>query len=463
VSLRRRVLHGGVYLILRQGLGIIISTGGVILLARTIGPDAYGVYAAAFGIYTYVANVCRWGVDVYLVRRESEPPLQDYHQAFSLLLLVSLAGAGLAILALPLLERWMQLERFGSVAAALFAALPLIVLSTVPLARLERALDFRKVALVELSGQVALYVVALPSAYLGLGSWAPVLGIWASQLLTLGLLYRISGYRPRLHWEFTRVRAMMGYGLGISASDWLWNLTNLVNPLIVGRYVGAEAVAQVALAARLVEQVGSIVIIPSTRISTPVFARLQADRAQLLKAQAEAMSLQLMMQGPVLAGVGLIAPWFVPLLLGPSWLPAVTIYPFIALSYLVGTAFSLHSALLWVLRRIWEVALFRLVHLVLLAVSALLLVPPLGLIGYGYAELLALPAWILLLIFFKVHVGKPVSAQATVWFTAWAVPVIGWPLGLWVWMSVVLPLTWSVTRGELLQAIAMVLKEMRRP
>jgi O-antigen/teichoic acid export membrane protein len=449
VSLRRRVLHGGIYLVLRQGLGIILSTVGMILLARAIGPDAYGVYAAAFGIYIYVANVCRWGVDVYLVRRESEPPLQDYHQAFSLLLLVSFAGTGLAILALPLLERWMQLDRFGPVAAALFAALPLMVLSTVPLARLERALDFRNIALVELSGQVALYIVALPSAYLGLGPWAPVVGMWASQLLTLVLLYRTSGYRPRLHWEFARVRAMMGYGLGISASDWLWNLGNLVNPLIVGRYVGAEAVAQVALAARLVEQAGSIIMIPSTRISTPVFARLQADTAQLRKALAEAMSLQLMMQGPVLAVIGLVAPWIVPLLLGPSWLPAVTVYPFIALSYLVGTAFSLHSALLWVLRRIWEVALFRLVHLVLLVVSALLLVPPLGLIGFGYAELLALPAWILLLVFFRMHVGKPVSAQAAVWFTAWAIPVIGWPLGLWVWMSAILPLTLSITRWQL--------------
>ena len=509
MNLRDLAVRGGVSLVVRQGLGIFVSTVGLILLTRALGPEAYGLWAATFGIYSYVSGLSRWGVDVYLIRRKEEPQPQDYNQAFSLLLLAGLGSAGLAILALPFLEHWVRLEGFAPMAITLFAGLPLPLLSLVPLARLERALDYRKIALIELSGQIAIYIVALPLAYQGLGPWSPVAGVWASQLLTLGLLYGISGYRPRLHWELTRVRSVVAYGVGFSASESLWNLANLVNPLIVGRYVGAEAVGQVALAARLVEQVGSMIALPAARLaipvfarvqedpralrahvdhdlgaegvilrphlapalravaagrlSLPVFARIQEDRARLLKVMDRGINLQLMALGPLLAIVGLGSPWVLPLLLGPGWLPVLDVYPFIALSYLVGTAFGLHSSILFVMQR---VAAFRLVNIILFAGTALLLVPRLGIEGYGWAEVLHLPSWILLLAWFQIYVGRPISAKAGVWLIGWAIPLFSWQLGPSVWISAVVPLIWAETRRELTQAISLariLLKKPNRP
>src|SRR5215212_2531142 len=190
MGLRTKVLRGGAYMFLRQGLGIIIGTVGVILLTRAVGPRAYGLYGAALGIYIYLATFSRLGVDVYLIRREEEPCSQDYDQAFSLLLVLGLAGAGAALLALPLLERWVGLRGFGSVAVALFVGLPINLIQMVPLARLERALHYRSVASIEFLAQMSTYLVALPLAYKGLGSWAPVAGWWANQLFASALLYK---------------------------------------------------------------------------------------------------------------------------------------------------------------------------------------------------------------------------------------------------------------------------------
>jgi len=462
MSLRATAVRGGIYLFLRHGLGIAISGVGLILLTRNIGPGAYGLYAAAVGIHLYLSTLCKWGVDVYLIRRTEDPQPRDYHQAFTLLLILSSVVAGSAILAMPLLERWVRLEGFGPVATVLFAGLPATLLSVVPFSQLDRALDYRKVALIEIAGQISFYLVALPLSYQGLGPWAPVVGWWAQQLLTLGLIYGTSGYRPRLCWEVARVRAMVSYGLGYSASEWLWNLTILVNPLVVGRYAGAEAVGQVALAHRLADQLNNIVMLPSIRLSLPIFARLQEDRYRLVKALTEGTSLQLMALGPLLAGFGLVAPWVFPLLIGYSWLPTLEVYPFLALGYLSGTVVTLHQSVLYVLRRIWEVAVFRLMHLVLFFGSALLLVPHLGATGYGWAEIVALPSWILLLVWFQRRIGRAISAQAVVWFTAWAAPIFAWQLGFWVWVSLLGPLIWPPTRRELLQAVAMVMRRTNK-
>jgi len=34
-----------------EGMGMAISLGGIVLLTRAIGPEQYGIFAAAFGFY----------------------------------------------------------------------------------------------------------------------------------------------------------------------------------------------------------------------------------------------------------------------------------------------------------------------------------------------------------------------------------------------------------------------------
>jgi len=336
------------------------------------------------------------------------------------------------------------------------------LLSVVPAARFERALDYRWIAVIELSGQILTYIVALPLAYQGFGAWAPVAGVWAQQLITLSLLYWVSDYRPKFYWERARVRSMLGYGLGYSAAGLAWDLRYLVNPLIVSRYAGAEAVGYVALSVRVVEQLTFVTGV-IWRLTTAAFARIQEDRDRLAKVIAEGLSLQLIALGPILAGFGLVAPWIVSLLLGSRWLPALEVYPFIAVSYLCGAGVNLYSSALSVLRKNWLVAVLNLGHVVVFAGAGLLLIPLLGLRGYGWAEIVALPTYVLFPVWFQVYIGRANYARSGIWFVAWALPLFFWQLGPWMWISVVVPLLWPATRRELLQAISTVLRRRYEP
>jgi len=254
---------------------------------------------------------------------------------------------------------------------------------------------------------------------------------------------------------------MLGYGLGYSSSIWVWNLRALVNPLVVGRYAGADAVGYVALTIRIVEQL-SFVKEVSWRLSIAALARVQDDRTRLVRAVTEGMSLQAMAVGPLLLAFGSIAPWIVPLMFGSRWLPVLEVYPFIALSYLSNAMFNLQASALYVLRRNWQVTVFSLVHIVLFAGSALLLVSHLGLRGYGWAEVVALPSYLVLHTWFVAYTGSPKYARAGAWFMAFAVPLFAWQLGTWAWTITMVPLIFPATRRELQQVAAMLLTTIRR-
>jgi hypothetical protein len=97
----------------------------------------------------------------------------------------------------------------------------------------------------------------------------------------------------------------------------------------------------------------------SQRLSLPVFVRLREDQARVVKALNEGVTLLVMGLGFMLAGVGSIAPWIIPPLLGSKWLPALIVYPFISADNLTGGVSNLHASILYLLRKPWRVAVCR--------------------------------------------------------------------------------------------------------
>ncbi|MFA4886188.1 MAG: oligosaccharide flippase family protein [Desulfotomaculaceae bacterium] len=394
-SLREKVLKSGAYLLARHGLGLIFGLAGVVLLTRTIGPGNYGLYASALGIVSYLSTMAGLGLHVYIVRREAEPDLEVYNQAFTVTFVTGVTGLLLGILAIPLLQRWYQDPAFIPPLLAMLLTLPFTAMAGPAAARLERELNFKAVAAVELAGQVIYYLVALTLAYLGKGVWAPVV---AYIILQFFLFFGVCGLAhliPRLHWSKPMLREMLKYGAGYSASIWVWQLRSLVNPLVVGHYAGPEEVGFVALAVRLVDAL-SFVKGAAWRLSIAALARLQENYLQLKRAMEEAMVLQVLALGPIFAIFACLAPSLLPMLFGERWHVVLMMYPFIAVGCLVNAVFSMHSSALYVLRRNLDVTIFHVLHIILFAGGAFLFLPRFGLLGYGLAEILALFSYIII-------------------------------------------------------------------
>jgi O-antigen/teichoic acid export membrane protein len=454
-SLRSRVMSGGFYLAMRQGLGMIISLGGMLLLTRLIGPEQYGLYAATFGIFWYFQTVCQLGIEIYLVRYEGEAPLQLYHQAFILLLFMACLGVGIAWLGIPLLQSWIRIPGFERVAQVVFLGLPIVLSGQVPAAKLERMLDYRRLAMIELANQIVFYLVALWFAFRGWGVWAPVAGWYVQQIQGAGLIFWASGYRPRWHWDPALIKQMLAYSLGFSASIWIWYARSLVNPLIVGRLAGAEAVGFIAIAIRLVEVLG-FVKSATWRLAIATLSKLQHDSPRLLNAINEGMGLQILALAPLLVGFAWIAPWILPQLFGAQWIPVVMVFPFIALGNMTNALFNLHSSALYVLKHNWQVALFHLIHIGLFIGAALLFVPHYGVIGYGFAEIMALLSYIIIHYSLRQEVGTPDYGLPSIWWFAFALALFVHQFGWWLAIGIIAVLCLPLTHHRLGQYLHMI-------
>jgi PST family polysaccharide transporter len=353
--LRTRVLKGSVYLVLRNGISMLIGLVGSLFVTRLIGPDNYGLYMAAFGIFGYLSNAVSPSVAAYLVREQSPDFLKHFHLTFWWLLGLGMITAGIASAAVITVAQLSgQNNDFKWIAVSQFVFLPFAFVSVVPQALLERDLNYRPLAIVQLASQMALYLAAVPLAWWGFGAWALVGGFWLSQAVQLVGSFLAARYRPCWYWNRHDWRQMMHYSVSQSLSIWLYNLRDLAPSLIRFPLAGERAMGYYALANRLINMLGFLYSV-SGRVAFAAFARLQEDKGRLTKAIQETIQYLILLLGFVLtvfaASVGWVASW----VLGAKWDASVIQQLCIVMAsrVLLSSVFGVQTQALYVIGQNW--------------------------------------------------------------------------------------------------------------
>jgi O-antigen/teichoic acid export membrane protein len=386
--LRQLAIRGGAYLLVREAVGMVIRLAGLVITLRLIGPSSYGIYAGAAAFVLVVTTVAQMGGEIFLIKMTSIPDRSHYNEVFTLLLVTSLAATGLA-----LVGTW----AFSGLIRPVGVLLPLrVLLLSVPInvlwapaqARIERGFGYRKMGLLEVGGDVVLYGVAVPLAFLGFGAWSLVIGFLAWQLWLLVGSYLLSGLRLRLRWSKSMTRELTSFGFSYSLQTGTSQLSGLVNPLVVGTFLGATGVGYVAFALRLVSTIG-FAMRGAWRLGLVSLSRIpDGDTERLRRAVEEGSEFLLIALGVPFAIFGVMARTVVPLFFGQEWSTAIRLYTILALVTVVGGSGFIQVSLLISRGRNFTVAIAGSFQAVILAIGAYFLVRRFGLNGFGYATIL---------------------------------------------------------------------------
>ena len=450
-GLRRRVLSGGLYLAVREGLGIVVRLAGVLALTRLLAPAEFGTYAGSAALVTFLGYVAQWGTEIFLIRRESEPSKRLYDEVFTFLL-ISTAAIGALALGAALAAHAAAGVHVGPFAVML-VALPLNALWAPAQAKIERAFRFRAMAVLELGGDVVLYATSVGVVlFAGAGVWGPVAGYVTWQGFLLAASYGMARYRPTIALSRASAREIAGFGLTFSAATWIERGREVVNPLVVGPLLGAAAVGYVAVALRLGDTL-SFATRATWRVAIAALGRVQSDLGRVRRALEEGMVLQVLAAGTVLGGFSLIAGEAVPVVFGERWTPTLEVFPYVAAAYLVMATFALHNSLLYVLRRNQRVAAINALRLASLTGLSVALLPSLGIAGFGVALLASQSSVVLLDREVRRVLGRYRPQRGLAWLSALLPPMFtpfaGWPLALALWLPLVLLLTVPAMRAQL--------------
>jgi len=427
--LRGAALRGGAFLVGRQVVSILLKFIGVLLITRVLGPASYGAYSSANNIYQYAVAISYAGVGIYLLRHEGDVPESSFGTAYSILMITGLPLLILIELGSGMLARWTNVAGFEPVMRIMILALPAQVLAMPASVRLERRLDYRSVAMIEILGQVAFYLLAIPLVMLKFGPGALAAAWVLQQAITCLAAHIAAKTLPRFAFDPATARRIIRYAADYSLANWIWQARMLVNPLIVGPALGARAVGIVGMTVGLLEML-SIIKTIAWRLSVAILTKFKSDAERLRNAVTEGMELQALAVGTILLGFGWTGYFIVPHLFGARWLGVMDIYPFIALSYLTVATFNIHSATIAVINRMLGLAGYHIVSVGIFALVAYFAVNRYGIYGYGYAEVATLPAYLLMHWVLARAIGSPNYRLTAIWWTGAAIGLF-WQYSPW--------------------------------
>ena len=424
-SLRSRSLVSAVWMFAREGGGIAIRLVGVLLLTRLLGPSDFGIYAGALAVVTVLATLSQLSSEVFLLRRPRSPTSAEVGTVYSLLFGVGGAVVALALAGCLLADRLGLPEQYLGPFRVMLIGLILNVLWAPSQAALERAFRYRAVGTLELSGDVILYAVAIPLAIADFGAYAPAWGYVAWQAFLLVGSSSLSKLWLRPRWDRGTARDVVRFAGSYTPVHLFPRLGDLVNPIVVGALLGPAAVGYVALAVRMTQTVG-FVGRTAYRIALVVMAQLSDDVPRMSRAFRQALGLQALGVGVPLVGLAVASPWLLPFAFGEQWRPALQVLPFIMVGVFITDLFSLHAHVLTVKSRTRNLAATYGGLFVAHLVGTSLLVPVLGIRGFGVSAVLALVALV------PLHLGvravfPPVYDQALPWIVGLA-PLMLTPL-----------------------------------
>ncbi len=391
-TLKSKVLQGGIYLTIRQLIGVAVSLVSVLVIARVLGPESYGVVAVASGMLFFTFWTGKLGLEIYLIRQPDLP--EDGPE--QILAFFNTMGVGLCVLLWLAVPLYSLLTGQTVVAQVLTWLVPVVwleMVSSVSIAMMERELHFNQVGLIETLAQIANSILSVTLVLMNWGYWGPIAGL-ALQYALLAIMacycYRIS-WRWRWRWKF--IRSALRYSLAYSGSNLIGSLKGLTLPLFVSPLAGLEAVGIISIGIRFSDQLGILRMVVA-RMSVSALAKLIGNVDLTRRAISRGIVYQGLLVGPIFAVFSSCAAWVIPLAFGNKWLPSLYIFPFIAFATLINTVFNLHFSALYAVGHNREVAKFNLWHVGLFWLACWILLPIWGAWGFAVAEIFTLLSYL---------------------------------------------------------------------
>ena len=318
-----RLFSGAIWNVAGKLVQFALSLVALGVIARFIGPQAYGVFSLAWIAIGLVDIVVTAAPTDTLVQRK-EVTAGHLNATFRASMTVALLAWGGLALGAGVIAGWLNGgAEFIALLPLRAASLPLSALAVVPTALLMRQSRFKAIAATESVAGVVASITGLCLALAGAGIWS-LLGMeLARGAIHAAMMIRLSRWRPR--WaarrsDFTDL-------LGFNASTWgAWGLGYVDEQLpraLIGATLGPHALGCYALADRLLSQLSAVLMVPAYQVVSAGVARIQHDLAAVRKLMAATLRLSALLACPLFLGLSAVAPTLVPAIFGEAWTDAV--------------------------------------------------------------------------------------------------------------------------------------------
>jgi len=284
----------------------ITDVATILLVLRFLTKEQVGAGSLVVAFGAVIEALDGLGTSAALVQAPALSRLQ-LDSLFWLILLSACVVAGVVLLAAPWIASLYGIAGVAAYFLAIAIKQPLVGAAVIPMAMLQRGLQYERIALVNVGSTFAAALTRLGLALAGGGAWAIVIAFTASGLFTLVGATLASPFRPQLRISLRVVSPLLRFGLRATMSGLCEQMINNVHHLLVGWFYGAAALAEFRVGFDLAMEPANAAGTLVSRTALPVFAKVAAVRDHLVQALTWSLRKLLAVVAPLTAAIVLAA------------------------------------------------------------------------------------------------------------------------------------------------------------
>ncbi|TIV14664.1 MAG: lipopolysaccharide biosynthesis protein, partial [Mesorhizobium sp.] len=334
----RVALRGGLVTAGAQGFKMVIQFLSVIILARLLLPEDFGLVASVGPIVAFVGLLQNLGLQQALVQRKDISDRQ-LNQVFWISALVGLGSAVVVAALAPAIAGFYGDQRMLGITVA--SALPLLLgsIAAVPLALMNRHLQFGQLAFNDVITAAAGLVAAAIAAWAGMGYWSLVLGPAVAAVVALGAAWLVVRWTPSRP-DFRVESEILSFGANLTGFNLVNFFSRNLDNILIGKYSGAIELGYYDRAYKLLLFPLQNITQPLTRVMVPLLSRIHEDKVRFRDLYVRTNWMLAAVTMPGIAALTLTSEQVVALLFGPRWTAVAPIFAWLGIASLMQSVSS---------------------------------------------------------------------------------------------------------------------------
>ncbi|HEU4630936.1 MAG TPA: lipopolysaccharide biosynthesis protein [Gemmatimonadaceae bacterium] len=297
--------------------GQLVAWSSTVVVARLLSPTDYGIVGMATIFLGLLQAVSEFGIGTAVVTRR-EMPRATAEQLHTVSVLLGIVGTLVGIICAPAVAWFYRSRELPAVLAAMSFTFLIASFRSVPWALLQRELRFKRLAVYDAVQAIALAGASVGLAAAGFRYWTLVAAALLSATLSSAIalwLHPIRFARPHPG----RLRGVLRFGSDVVLQRLAWYGYSNSDFLIAGRMLGSAQLGAYSLAYEISHIPSNKIGAMLFQLTTPVLGRLQHAHDALRRMFLRVNEALLIVVGPMCVGIAVVAPDFVPLVLGEQW------------------------------------------------------------------------------------------------------------------------------------------------
>lgn len=408
MSLSVKAARGGVIMILGQALKIILQIINLVILARLLMPEDFGLVAMVVAIFGVCDILLDFGLSTASIQ-VAQITQKQISNLFWINVLVGCTFAILSFMAAQSIAAFYGRSELISIAQVMALGFIFNGIAAQYKAQLNRNLQFKKMVLADILAVSSGIAVGIYCAYHNFSYWAVVAQLITQSFVQMLILLIFGKWLPSLPARGEDMAGFFKFGWGLVASQLLSYISNNVPSMLIGRFIGANPLG-------IFDRANKLLMVPLNQlngslatVAIPILSRLHVeDNDKYNRFLLFGQNIILHLVAFSLAMASCQTELLVAFVLGKQWIEMVPV--FIALTYAGIFSVLAYTSYLVFLTKGITASLFR---VVLIGRPMVILITSLGLflgvVGVAYAYSIGLMFLWLLGIYWLRNTGIPVK------------------------------------------------------